>query len=73
MCSQLALLWYSLNPLFCELARLRVRAFRRKVLSLSLFIFFFSSGDPAVWIAIACLLPQIVLRAFRSRPSPKDR
>ena len=41
VCSQLALLWYSLNPLFCELARLRVRAFRRKVLSLSLFIFFF--------------------------------
>ena len=72
MCSQLALLWYSLNPLFCELARLHVRGFRRKVLFLSLSLFF-SSGDPTVWIASACLLPQIVLRAFRSRPSPKDR
>ena len=34
--SQLALLWYSLNPLFCEWARLCLRAFCRKVLSLSL-------------------------------------
>ena len=25
VCSRLALLWYSLNPLFCEQARLRVR------------------------------------------------
>ena len=30
--SQLALLWYSLNPLFCEQFRLRLRAFRGKVL-----------------------------------------
>ena len=32
--SQLAVLWYSLNPLFCELARLHIRAFHGKVLSL---------------------------------------
>ena len=37
--SQLAVLWYSLNPLFCELARLHIRAFHGKVL---LFFFFFS-------------------------------
>ena len=30
--SQLALLWYSLNPLFCEQSRLWLRAFRGKVL-----------------------------------------
>ena len=35
--SQLVLLWYSLNPLFCEWARLCLRAFRGEVLSLSLF------------------------------------
>ena len=34
MSSRLALLWYLLNPLFCELARLPVRAFCGKVLSL---------------------------------------
>ena len=32
VCHQLALLWYSLSPLFCEQARLRVSAFARKVL-----------------------------------------
>ena len=36
--SQLALLWYSLSPLFCEQARLRVSTFPRKVL----FFFFLS-------------------------------
>ena len=46
VCSQLALLWYSLNPLFCELARLRVRGFRRKVLFLSLSLFFFHLEIP---------------------------
>ena len=35
-----ALLWYSLNPLFYEQARL-VRTFHGKVLSLSLSFFFF--------------------------------
>ena len=34
--SQLALLWYLLNPLFCEQARLCIRAFYRKVLFFSL-------------------------------------
>ena len=37
VCSWLALLWYSLNPLSCEWARLCIRAFRRKVLCFSLF------------------------------------
>ena len=35
VCSQLALPWYSFNPLFCERARLCLLAFCRKVLSLS--------------------------------------
>ena len=48
--SQLALLWCSLNPLFCEQTRLRVRAFHGKVFSLSLFFFFPLSGDPTVWL-----------------------
>ena len=58
--SQLALLWYSLNPLFCEWARLCLRAFCRKVHSLFLspaarYLFFFSlSGYPTVWVAISC-------------------
>ena len=50
--SQLAFLWYLLNPLFCEPARLclRLELFVGKFsLSLSLF---FLSGYPAVWIAI---------------------
>ena len=34
VCSRLALLWYSFKPFFFELARLQVRAFCRKVLSL---------------------------------------
>ena len=47
--SQLVLLWYSLNPLLCEWARLCLRAFRGEVLSLS----FFSLPDyPTVWVAI---------------------
>ena len=35
LCSQLALLWYLLNPLFCEQARLHVTAFQEKVLFFS--------------------------------------
>ena len=46
VCSRLALLWWLLNPLFCESARLYLRAFRGKVLS-----FFFLSGCPTVWVA----------------------
>ena len=40
--SRLALLWYSVNPLFCEQARLCLRAFRGKGLSFSLSLFFLS-------------------------------
>ena len=39
--SQLAFLWYFLNPLFCERTRLEIRAFRGKVLSLLYIVFFF--------------------------------
>ena len=41
--SQLAVLWYLLNPLFCEWFRLHITAFCEIFLSLSLFLFFFSS------------------------------
>ena len=49
VCSRFPLLWYSLNHLFCERARLRIRSFHRKF-SLS---FFSLSGDPTVWVAIS--------------------
>ena len=39
ICRRLALLWYSRHPLFCEQARLCLRAFPGKFLSLSLFFF----------------------------------
>ena len=39
------------QSVFCELARLQVRAFCGKVLSLSFFVFL--SGDPTVWVAIS--------------------
>ena len=39
VCSQLALLWYLLNPSFCEWARVLVGTFCREVLSLSLSFF----------------------------------
>ena len=42
VCSRLALLWYSVNSLFCEQARLCVRAFHWKVL----FFFFLSLAIP---------------------------
>ena len=41
VCSWLAVLWYLLNPLFLEWAKLHVRVFCRKVLSLFLFFLFF--------------------------------
>ena len=56
VCRLLALLWYSVNPLFCEQAKLclRLEVFLRKSsLSLSLF-FFFLSGYPTVGVAISC-------------------
>ena len=46
VCSWLALLWYSRNPLFCEQVRLCLRAFQEKILSL----FFSLSGCPTVWL-----------------------
>ena len=56
VCSQLALLWYSLSPLFYEQAQLclRLELFARKF-SLSLFFFFFFalSGYLTVWVAIS--------------------
>jgi len=51
----LALLWYSLNPLFCEQARLFLRLvlFAAKF-SLSLSLFFFSLSDYyTVWVAVS--------------------
>ena len=45
VCSWLALLWYSLNPLFCELARLRLRLELFAESSLSLSYFFSLSLD----------------------------
>ena len=44
--SQLGLLWYLLNPLFHEWAKLHVRVFCRKVLSLSLSLIFSSLVIP---------------------------
>ena len=51
--SQLALLLYSLSPLFCEQAtlRLRLELFTGKF---SLSLFFSLSGYPTVWVAILC-------------------
>ena len=44
VCSWLALLCYSLNPLFCEWARLHGKV---------LFLFFFLSDDPTVWVVFS--------------------
>ena len=41
VCSLLALLWYSLNPLFCDWARLHIRAFCTFTGKFSFFFFFF--------------------------------
>ena len=72
--SRLALLWYSLNPLFCEWARLclRLELFMGKFsLSLSLSLFF-----PSLWLfhSLGCYLilaPSDCLQAFRPGPYPK--
>ena len=57
VCSQLALLWYSLSPLFCEQARLclRLELFMGKFsLSLLLFIFyFFLRGGGVCYLTLA--------------------
>ena len=37
--------------------------------------FFFGfglSGDPVVWVVVSHKLPQMVVRAFRHGPYPKD-
>ena len=56
VCIRLALLWYSLNPLFCEKARLclRLEPFAGKFFFF-FFLFSFSSlpGYPTVWVAIS--------------------
>ena len=36
------------------------------------FLFFGLSGDPLVWVAMSHQLPQIVLRAFKPGPYPKE-
>ena len=59
--SCLALLWCSLNPLFCEQAMLSWES----SLSLSFFPVY-----PTVWVSISCEVSQIVLRAFRPGPLP---
>ena len=52
--SRLALLWYLLNPVFCEQVRLHLRLeFFMGKFSLSLSFFFSFSGYPTVWAAIS--------------------
>jgi len=55
VCSRLALLWYLLSPLFCEQARLCLRAFHRKVLSL---FFFPPPPSLSLWLShsLGCYL-----------------
>ena len=67
--SQPALLYYSLTPLLCEWARLWVRL---ENFTGKFYLSFFLFGYPIVWVAISCYLPQIVLRAFRPGPYPKN-
>ena len=49
--SWLALLWYSLSPLFCEQARLGLRL---ELFTGKFSLFFLLSGYPTVWVAISC-------------------
>ena len=52
--SRLAVLWYLLNPLFCEQARLHLRLELFVVkFSLSLSLSLFLSGYPTAWVAIS--------------------
>jgi len=55
VCIRLALLWYSLNPLFCEKARLclRLEPFAGKFFFFFLFSFSSLPGYPTVWVAIS--------------------
>ena len=70
--SWLALLWYSLNPLFFGCTRghcVAIEPFEGKVF-FCLFVCF--SVEPMVLVAISHYLPQLVLTAFRLGPYPKD-
>ena len=50
----LAFLWYSFSPLFCEWARLLIRAeLLPGKFSVSLSLFFSLSGYHTVWVAIS--------------------
>ena len=54
--SQLALLWYSLNPVVCECARVHraiLEPFLVKVSFLSLSLSFSLSDDPVDWVAVS--------------------
>ena len=55
VCIRLALLWYSLNPLFCEKARLclRLEPFAGKFFFSFSFSFSSLPGYPTVWVAIS--------------------
>ena len=64
ICSRLALFWYLLNPLFCECARLHIRAFCGKE-------FFILSGDPMVWGAMSVTLaPSDCLQGIQAQSLP---
>ena len=60
ICSQLALFWYSLNPLFCEHARVCVRAFVAK------FFFFFSLAIP--WFGLLAHVSSLGSSSGNSGP-----
>ena len=70
--SWLALLWYSLNPLFCERAQQcpRLELVPGKF-SLSLILFSLSLAIPHFGL-LSHWLPQIILRAFKLGPYPKQ-
>ena len=68
ICRCLALLWYSCHPLFCEQARLCLRAFPGKVLSLSLF-FFLSSYSQSLGCYLT-LAPSDCPQGIQAQSSP---
>ena len=65
--SGLALLWYSLNLLFYERAKLWLRAFCRKFLSLSLFFFSLSLAIPERYLTLA---PSDCPQGIQAHPKP---
>ena len=69
LCSWPALLWFLLNPLFSECARLCARAFCMKILSLSFFFF-------CLWwsLSLGCYLtlaPSDCLQDIQARSLPQ--